>query len=139
MQPKAAKKKGSSVEMSNLTSQFPSQFTAEDYNSMPANEIVRCIFELNPDPAIKQLALALTERIPHDNALCAEEDRRSRSIVISRIPEADLSLPPMKRQRDLDQKVVDLLDVLKIECHPVQVFRTGKPDPMKTTVLNYPT
>ncbi|KIH55773.1 hypothetical protein ANCDUO_14064 [Ancylostoma duodenale] len=102
-----------------------------DYKKMPVNDIVKCLMERNSDPITRELVLALADRVPHDPAACAEEDRRSRSIVISGLSEADMNLPPTQRQRDLDHKVDNLLDALGVDCHPVQVYRMGKPDPSR--------
>ncbi|KIH69589.1 hypothetical protein ANCDUO_00068 [Ancylostoma duodenale] len=130
MPPKYNKKKEAAAEAisrnptafsGEVNSATPTEPTLMDYEKMPVNDIVKCSMERNSDPITRELVLALADRVPHDPAACAEEDRRSRSIVISGLPEADLNLPPTQRQRDLDQKVDNLLDALGVECHPVQL------------------
>ncbi|KAK6031148.1 hypothetical protein OSTOST_02707, partial [Ostertagia ostertagi] len=77
------------------------------------------------DPAIESMLIALS---PMELSQLLESDKRGRSIVISGLDEAPGNLPPSARQRDLEDKVCAVLDVLDVECRPTEIYRMGKRD-----------
>ncbi|VDL86540.1 unnamed protein product [Nippostrongylus brasiliensis] len=79
--------------------------------------------EVNKDPAVQLLLVALGEKIPQMRSDNVEDEERSRSIVVSGLIEANHTLPASARQRDLESKIDQLLDVLDVECRPTKVYR----------------
>ncbi|XGW34564.1 hypothetical protein V3C99_018472 [Haemonchus contortus] len=75
------------------------------------------------------MLIALSEKIPMEFADLLESDKRSRSIVISGLEEGQDGLPPSARQRDLEDKVAEVLDALDVEYRPVEIYRMGKSNP----------
>ncbi|VDO70332.1 unnamed protein product [Heligmosomoides polygyrus] len=58
-----------------------------------------------------------------------EEEKRSRSLVVSGVSEPDSEhLPPSLQRAELREKVTNLLDALKVDCEPVEVFRMERAD-----------
>ena len=53
------------------------------------------------------------------------EHRHRRSVVVSDLPESDLSLPSQRLAADENQ-VKEILDLCKIECKPFSIFRMGR-------------
>ncbi|EYC04637.1 hypothetical protein Y032_0086g1901 [Ancylostoma ceylanicum] len=97
-----------------------------DLMSVPISEIIDSILEIASDPRIERLALALKTRLPQGVADAVEAEKRGRSIVISGIPECGLDQPLSVRQKDLEQKVVSILDTMKVDCVPEVTYRLGK-------------
>ncbi|KAL6729822.1 hypothetical protein Aduo_000841 [Ancylostoma duodenale] len=97
-----------------------------DLSSVPTSEIIDSILEMNSDPRIERLVLALKARTPQGVADAVEAEKRGRSIVISGVPECGLDQPLSVRQKDLEQKVVSILDTLGVDCVPEVTYRLGK-------------
>ncbi|VDO36388.1 unnamed protein product [Haemonchus placei] len=99
-----------------------------DYAMLSASQLLKAVLERNTDPVIEKMLLALAEKIPKEMSELMEADKRSRSIVLSGLEEAPSHSLPSEKQRDLEAKVSDVLDVLNVECRPVEVYRMGKED-----------
>lgn len=97
-----------------------------DYSTMSSGEIIGAILERNKDPIIEKMVHALIAKIPQEVNDAVEKDKREKSIVIHNIPEADQNLPPTSRQKDLKRKVSAILDILEIECTPLEMYRMGR-------------
>ncbi|EYB90673.1 hypothetical protein Y032_0216g2378 [Ancylostoma ceylanicum] len=113
----------------------PSQDGIEDPYTLSAPELVKAILDINRDPAVERLALALSHIVSADVSKVADEEKRARSVVLSGIPEADPGSRPSERQVDLENKVMDVLNVLDVECRPVEVYRLGRPDPSRPRLI----
>uniref|UniRef100_A0A0N4WGI1 Nucleic-acid-binding protein from transposon X-element n=1 Tax=Haemonchus placei TaxID=6290 RepID=A0A0N4WGI1_HAEPC len=100
----------------------------ENFHNMSAMELIKSVIELNHDPAIENMLIALSEKIPMKFADLIEGDKRSRSIVISGLEEGQDGLRPSARQRDLEDKVAEVLVAVDVECRPVEIYRMGKPN-----------
>ncbi|KAL6739036.1 hypothetical protein Aduo_012526 [Ancylostoma duodenale] len=107
----------------------------EDPLNLSALELVKAILDINRDPAVERLALALSQKICIDVSKVANEEKRSRSIVISGFPGAAPNLRLSDRQIDLENKVMELLDVVDVECRQVEVYRLGRPDPSRPRLI----
>ena len=109
-----------------LDSSSSSTPTTVDYSRLSAGEIMNAILERNKDPEIERMVLALIPKIPQEVADTMESEKRARSLVVHNLVEAPADLPPSHKQRDLEDKVNHLLDLLDVECRPVEVYRMGK-------------
>ncbi|KAK6037277.1 hypothetical protein COOONC_25218, partial [Cooperia oncophora] len=78
---------------------------SSNFASMSAMELLKSIIELNQDPAIENMLIALSEKIPKEFSDFLEGDKRERSIVIAGLDEAQGELRPSERQSDLEGKV----------------------------------
>uniref|UniRef100_A0A7I4Z602 CUE domain-containing protein n=1 Tax=Haemonchus contortus TaxID=6289 RepID=A0A7I4Z602_HAECO len=128
----------SSQPPSSSTSKGDSQIAnlgAENFQNMSAMELLKSIIELNHDPAIENMLIALSEKIPMEFSDLLESDKRGRSIVISGLDEGQGGLRPSARQRDLKDKVFMVLDALDVECRPVEMYRMGKPNPKRPRLV----
>ncbi|XGW34903.1 hypothetical protein V3C99_018728 [Haemonchus contortus] len=96
---------------------------------MSPMELIKSIIELNQDPAIGNMLIALSEKIPMEFSEFLESDKCCRSIVISFLDEMQGAAPASARQSDVEEKVSTVLDALDVECRPTEVYRMGKPDP----------
>ncbi|EYB88953.1 hypothetical protein Y032_0239g3327 [Ancylostoma ceylanicum] len=105
-----------------------SQTPESDLMQMPLEGLVRYISEQNNDPLVGNLLEVLLHRLPKSSPLDLELDKRWRSIVISGLPEADGEVSFQDRRTHLDNQVSEVLEALKIECRPVELYRMGKLD-----------
>ncbi|KIH46096.1 hypothetical protein ANCDUO_23853, partial [Ancylostoma duodenale] len=72
-------------------------------------------------PLLNQLITALRPN-PKD---IVESEKRSRSIVISGMPETGRELTASQRQAHTELSVIKMLDALDIEAKPVEIYRMG--------------
>ncbi|EYC30261.1 hypothetical protein Y032_0005g2544 [Ancylostoma ceylanicum] len=89
-------------------------------------DIANCIFTRNKDPVIEQLVQALVEKYPKQGCCNCAIEKRSRSIVLSGLPEPSEELRASEKQAELEKRVTDILDVLEVDCKPSEVFRMGR-------------
>lgn len=77
--------------------------------------------------------LSQSDAQPLNKSDCCEKERL-RSVIIGNVPEqSQLSL---RHRRNYDfNSVLNILDHLKIECHPVAVYRLGKPNQSRKRLL----
>ena len=54
------------------------------------------------------------------------EEKRTRVLVISNLPESEGALASKRQQSD-ESKVESLLDALDVQCRPLAVYRVGRP------------
>ncbi|KHJ89753.1 hypothetical protein OESDEN_10414 [Oesophagostomum dentatum] len=89
----------------------------------------------NKDPVVEKMLIALKTKIPEEvyNAINAE--KRGRSIVTSGISECTPDKPLRSRQKDLECKVVEVLDALNVDCLPEAVYRVGKYDEKRKRLI----
>ncbi|VDL82961.1 unnamed protein product, partial [Nippostrongylus brasiliensis] len=85
---------------------------------MSAMDLIRCISERVSDPLVLSMLKALSDKIPKELLDCIEAERRSRSIVVAGVQEAPSSHSPSQRQKQLEENIADILDVLEVECTP---------------------
>ncbi|XGW10718.1 hypothetical protein V3C99_012323 [Haemonchus contortus] len=98
-------------------------------------ELIKNIIELNQDPVIGNMLIALSEKIPMEFSEFIESDKRSRSIVISGLDEMQGAPTASTRRRDLEEKVSTVLNALDVECRPTEVYRMGRPDPERPRLV----
>lgn len=98
----------------------------ETFDNLSPKELVLKAIELNKDPIVADILLALSEEIPKDFSDIIKEEERSRSVVIVGLAESDDRLRPSECQAELESKVGAILDVLKVECRPSSVYRMGQ-------------
>ncbi|KIH57287.1 hypothetical protein ANCDUO_12522 [Ancylostoma duodenale] len=96
--------------------------------------------ESTGESVVSQLQALLAEKAPEglplldqllkilkpDPRELVEAEKRSRSIVLSGVPEAVSGTPAVERQEHTERAVMDILGVLEIETHPVEVYRMRK-------------
>ncbi|EYC20166.1 hypothetical protein Y032_0022g484 [Ancylostoma ceylanicum] len=111
--------------------------TTSDVNSdsLSASELLKVIIERNKDPDIQQLLIDLSSKIPTDFKDLIEADKRARSIVISGLEEPTESMRLLDRGLDLERKVCDILEIVKVDARPSEVFRMGKPNSAKPRLV----
>ncbi|KAL6738536.1 hypothetical protein Aduo_012076 [Ancylostoma duodenale] len=102
----------------------PSALSSDNPDSILA-ELHSILEEKAPEgiPLLEKLVSLLTPD-PHD---IVEADKRSRSIIISGVPEGDTNSSPSCRQLATEKHVTNILDALDIEARPAEVYRLGKP------------
>ncbi|PIO76882.1 hypothetical protein TELCIR_01034 [Teladorsagia circumcincta] len=106
-----------------------------DLEKMSAANLIKAIIERNKDPLIEPLLIALSDKIPKEFSESIESEKRARSIVISGLKEAPNDLPPSHRQKSLEDDVSKVLDALKVECRPSEIYRIGKSDPKRPRLV----
>ena len=82
-------------------------------------------------PEVNKITNKILVRLGEVGEGAIEKDKRSRSIVISGLPELEKSSdgawpPASARQDDTERKVRGLMDILDVECRPVRVYRMGR-------------
>ncbi|KIH65078.1 hypothetical protein ANCDUO_04601 [Ancylostoma duodenale] len=92
---------------------------------LPCREIIESILQKTTDPGIEKMALALKIKLPQEVADAVHSEKKERSIVICGLPECGMEKPFLERQKNLEEKVAGILDVLKVDCLPEVVFRMG--------------
>uniref|UniRef100_A0A7I4XWK3 KH_dom_type_1 domain-containing protein n=1 Tax=Haemonchus contortus TaxID=6289 RepID=A0A7I4XWK3_HAECO len=101
-----------------------------DIASMSMSQIVSAMIERNEelkDPVMGKYINALVSKLPQTIADAVEADKRDRSLVIFGIPESASDVSSSRRQKEVEDKVTEVLDVLGVECRPVEVYRMGRP------------
>ncbi|KIH63430.1 hypothetical protein ANCDUO_06267, partial [Ancylostoma duodenale] len=68
---------------------------------------------------------AIDQRLSKGFSEHVEEEKRSRSLVISGLSEPSASASRSEKLNDLETKVDAVLDILKVECRPVEAYRMG--------------
>ncbi|EYC34582.1 hypothetical protein Y032_0001g480 [Ancylostoma ceylanicum] len=106
-----------------------------DFDAMPFAELKNAIFDRNSDPLLDRMLRFLINRMPSLAAEKIEEEKRGRSIVISGIKEASPDLRPSRPQKDLEEKVFEILDALDLECRPIEIRRMGRPEPDRARLV----
>ncbi|XGW34388.1 hypothetical protein V3C99_018338 [Haemonchus contortus] len=99
--------------------------------NMSMSELVSAMMERNEqikDHVMAKFLNALVSELPQTIADAVEADKRGRSLVVSRIPESSPDVPPSGKQRELEVEVSEILDILRVECRPVEVYCMGKPE-----------
>ncbi|EYB97204.1 hypothetical protein Y032_0142g2297 [Ancylostoma ceylanicum] len=96
---------------------------------------MRVAMERNKDPAMDRILMALSEKLQVDVSEYVDSEKKSRSIVVAGLPEANPDLRPSERQPDLEMKVTQLLDVINVECRPTEVYRLGRPDKSRSRLV----
>lgn len=99
-----------------------------EHSNLNAMEYLDLIISKNKDPKISKMLQVLKVKIPGDITSAIEADKRGRSLVIAGLPQSAESVKPSLRQKELEEKVEGILDVLKVECRPVELYRMGKLD-----------
>lgn len=124
--------KSSVEETSNVSPNVNENCPADvEIANMSMSELVSAMMERNEqikDPVMAKFLNALVSKLPQTIADAVEADKRGRSLVVSGIPESSPNVPPSGKQRELEVKVSELLDILGVECRPVEVYRMGEPD-----------
>nr|CDJ82952.1 unnamed protein product [Haemonchus contortus] len=106
-----------------------------ELDKISATDLLRTIIERNKDPLLEPLLIALSDKIPREFSESINSEKKARSIVVYGLEEAGTELRPSERQKDLEEKVTKVLDALKVECRPCEVYRMGKPDPKRPRLV----
>ncbi|XGW28192.1 hypothetical protein V3C99_008194 [Haemonchus contortus] len=93
---------------------------------MSVSAILEAIFDGNNDPVIEKVVHALIVEIPEELSDCFEAEKRTRKFVSSGIPESCNDMTSSSEQLELESKVAKILDILNIECKPIEVYRMEK-------------
>ncbi|KIH49647.1 hypothetical protein ANCDUO_20277, partial [Ancylostoma duodenale] len=123
--------KGKSTVSSNATNvgELPntdlSLLTDGAVSEMSIHDIANCIFSRNKDPVIEKLVQLLVEKKVQGYCNC-DNEKRSRSIVLSGLPEPPEQIRASEKQDELERSVSDILDILDVDCRPSEVFRMGR-------------
>ncbi|KAK6761108.1 hypothetical protein RB195_022249 [Necator americanus] len=72
------------------------------------------------------MVLALKTKITQEVADGVGAEKRGRSIVITSLAEMGADRSLIKRQRDLEEKVANVLDALEFDCLPEVAYRLGE-------------
>ncbi|VDO24909.1 unnamed protein product [Haemonchus placei] len=97
-----------------------------DFHSLSTQELLHAISERNKDPVIDKMLKALASKIPEEVSTGIEAEKRGRSLVIAGLPESSPNLRPSAKQSELEAEVGDLLDILGVECRPLEIYRFCK-------------
>ncbi|KAK5985863.1 hypothetical protein GCK32_002229 [Trichostrongylus colubriformis] len=97
-----------------------------DYSKMSVGDLMTSIIERNKDPVIDKMLAMLGDKIPKEIAESVDKQKRMRVIVLAELDESEMTLPPSRRQRELEENVRDILDVLDVVCGSAEVFRMGR-------------
>ncbi|KIH46847.1 hypothetical protein ANCDUO_23097, partial [Ancylostoma duodenale] len=125
MPPRGSKKQNSSSSVSNVctvpsASHLDSGSPEVDYASMSTSELFKAALDRNSDPVMDIILRTLIDRLPMETTEKIEEEKRNRSIVTSGLRESSPITRPSQRQKNLEDKVTELLDALDMECRPVE-------------------
>ncbi|EYC44238.1 hypothetical protein Y032_0467g1986 [Ancylostoma ceylanicum] len=132
-----------------------SQTPESDLMQMPLEGLVRYISEQNNDPLVGNLLEVLLHRLPKSSPLDLELDKRSRSIVISGLPEADGDVSFQDRRTHLDNQrrgggvccllkghlvanVVQLEEHIMVDVLAVKIFHPEKASHLQFAVVYRP-
>ncbi|KAL6735288.1 hypothetical protein Aduo_005744 [Ancylostoma duodenale] len=96
-----------------------------DYSQMPLSDIINSILAKINDPEVVRMVQAIDQRLSKGFSEHVEEEKRSRSLVISGLPEPPSSASRSEKLNDLESTVDAVLDILKVECRPVEAYRMG--------------
>ncbi|KHJ79935.1 hypothetical protein OESDEN_20403 [Oesophagostomum dentatum] len=77
-------------------------------------------------PEVLPLLEEFVSKLPLLSHKIIEAEKRPRSVVISGIPEAEATLPALKRQEHTERYVYDILNSLDVETRPLEIYRMGK-------------
>ncbi|KAK6763045.1 hypothetical protein RB195_023662 [Necator americanus] len=97
-----------------------------DIESLSCAGIINEILERNTDPVIEKMVLALKTKITQKMADGVEAEKRGRSIVITGLAELGADRSLTERQRDLEEKVSNVLDAPEVDYLPEVACRLGK-------------
>lgn len=115
----------------NLRNGAQSTSVQVDYSNMPIAEILGLMAERNTDPEISKTIDAVVKKFPDElsklSINAVESEKRGRSLVISGLPEAEPNTSLTAKRKDLEEKVSGVLEVLQVDCYPLEVYRMGKP------------
>uniref|UniRef100_W6NMH4 Uncharacterized protein n=1 Tax=Haemonchus contortus TaxID=6289 RepID=W6NMH4_HAECO len=98
--------------------------------SMTMVEILNAMMERNEhlkDPIMAKHIDAMITKLPQ-TITEAVQAKKERSLVLFGIPESNPSKPPSVKQQEVENSVSEILDCLRVECRPVEVYRMGKPN-----------
>lgn len=97
-----------------------------DYSQMTASALLHCIREKNTDPVIGRMLSLLSDKLQEEIHSAVEGEKRSRTVVISGVPEPPEGLSACERAADLKKKVDDIFNVLNVDCSVSELYRIGK-------------
>ncbi|EYC12491.1 hypothetical protein Y032_0047g1510 [Ancylostoma ceylanicum] len=106
-----------------------SQTLESDLMEMSIEGLLGLAMERNNDPVMERILSILSKKIPKHAVEDPDSEKRSRSIVISGLPEAEGDVRFQDRQSHLENQVSDVMEALKVECRPVELYRMGKFNP----------
>ncbi|EYB84415.1 hypothetical protein Y032_0317g2330 [Ancylostoma ceylanicum] len=138
MPPRATKKQnssGSNVHTEPSVSLSQNGSSEVDYATLSISQLFKAALDRNSDPQMEKILRALIDKLPMETTEKIEEEKRSRSIVISGLKECSPNTRPSQRQKDLEGKVTEILDALDMECRPVEVRRMGRLDPSRPRLV----
>ncbi|EYC05120.1 hypothetical protein Y032_0084g1786 [Ancylostoma ceylanicum] len=135
----APKKQREQTRGSNVEPQVPNSPSLQlpDKQSRTCEEVLgrlkSILFEKAPEaiPVLNELIDLLK---PCPKAI-VDAEKRERSIVIAGLVEADAETKPSQRLIHTEALVTDVLDTLKVESRPEEIYRIGKPEAGKTRLV----
>ncbi|KIH57139.1 hypothetical protein ANCDUO_12673 [Ancylostoma duodenale] len=77
-------------------------------------------------PEVQRITTEILCRIEEAGKAAVDAEIRGRSLVIAGLPEAPENARASERQADTETKVGEILDILDVQCLPVEVFRMGR-------------
>uniref|UniRef100_A0A7I4Z4Z5 Transposase_22 domain-containing protein n=1 Tax=Haemonchus contortus TaxID=6289 RepID=A0A7I4Z4Z5_HAECO len=104
---------------------------------MSAADLLKTIIERNKNLLLEPLLIALSDKIPREISESINSEKKAMSIVVYGLEEAGTELRPSERQKDLEEKVTKVLDALKVEFRPCEVYRMGNPDPKRPRLVKF--
>lgn len=102
---------------------------------MSVDSLLDKALEINRDPTVQQLLLALKDKIPGEFSAFLEREKRERSVVISGIDDEPMEARPSDRQKHLEEKINKVFDAINVECRPSEIYRMGKIDPRRPRLV----
>ncbi|KAK6735835.1 hypothetical protein RB195_018842 [Necator americanus] len=112
-----------------------SQSTEPNYSELSASDLISSIAERNKDPVIGKMLAVLAEKVKTDFVEQLEADKRSRSMVISGLPESGGSSSSSERLDDLEEKVNEILLSLNVSRRAIDLYRMGKLNPSRPRLV----
>ncbi|XGW34839.1 hypothetical protein V3C99_018685 [Haemonchus contortus] len=80
-----------------------------DFSTFSASDLLKSIAARNTDPVINKMLIALKDKLSVEVFDVVSEEKRGRSIVISGLPESNISMKPSEKQRELENKIPDFV------------------------------
>ncbi|KHJ96697.1 hypothetical protein OESDEN_03337 [Oesophagostomum dentatum] len=97
-----------------------------EFSSLSGVEIIAAILERNIDPVIERMVLALRDKVLLEFVDVVNKEKKERSILITGLTNWGQDKPLFERQKNLEQNVAEILDILKVDCLPEVTYRIGK-------------
>lgn len=135
----SAKDTGNTGSVSNKTTDSVSNKTKtptdDEVAKMSVSDLMNAITDRNKDPVVAKLIEGLRAKLKLELVEAVEAEKRSRSLILSGLPESAVDKPPSTKQLELESKVSEILDHIGVECRPIEVYRMGKPNDTQSRLV----